>query len=384
MSASISQTSLQDQQDYALQGTGGSDQEIKLLEEAVQELLSALQSGGSQESGQGVSQGSGGYDGEGEGSLSGASQPSEGSTTPDSLQSLGGSGSTQSLEAAVQDLLSALEQQNASQGGSGSGSGTSSEAQSLEQVAQQLLSALGQGQDSTATTPSTSGTASDSGDTGSTIDPNVTLANDYNNVMQQVSADGNSAQNVQQAVQQYMQDAQASGSALTPDVQNAMNNIASSLQDGTYSQQGSQGALEGAAEQDGMVGTESPSIAGQAGDAAQAAGEFDPSTNQDGALGANAAILESEIANGNAQGGQQITNNATALAKEAANQAQTDAAAGNTTAAAQDTALATAAQNIANSTGDGTYSGSASLQALEAALPDPSNTLAQQNAASAA
>ncbi|MGI4801506.1 MAG: hypothetical protein ACRYG8_47265 [Janthinobacterium lividum] len=395
----------------------------------MQDLLNALQSEGSlqQSAGQYADGGAGAAAG---GAASGSQSPIFQQLTPDnanlsgSMQSLGGGSQTQALEAAVQQLLNAVEQQNGGQntlgavspsadeaagaGGGQSADGvagmgqsitppdmsglqvgsTGDQAQLLEQAVQQLLSALEGGGSQIGAAPTIPPGQGDAGGaSGATgTDPNATLTSDYNNVMSQLSANGNSAQNIQQAVQQFMQDAQTAGSGTDQNVQTAMTNMIKSLQDGTFSQQGSQGALEGAAERDGMSGVVSESIAGQPGGAAQAAGAFDPAQNQKGALGANAAILESEIANGNAKGGQQITNNATALATEATNQAKADAAAGNTDAAAQDTALASAAQNIANSangTGDGTYNGAASLQALQNAMPDDSNKLAAQNSASA-
>ena len=185
-------------------------------------------------------------------------------------------------------------------------------------------------------------------------------------MLSDISANGESPQAIQGAIAQYQQDEGASGTS-TPNVDTALSNVLGSLNDGTYSQQGSQGAIMGAVSQDGMSGVNSVSIAGQAGGAAQAAGEFDAGSNAQGSLGANTAILESEVANGNPKGGEQIANNANALATEATN-------AGNT-------GLATAAQNIAISVGDGSYSGSASLAALQNALPDSSNTLAANNSA---
>ncbi|MBE7213433.1 MAG: hypothetical protein INR65_20650, partial [Gluconacetobacter diazotrophicus] len=179
MSGSISQVSNQ-QQNYAVSGGSGQDQEVQQLEQVVQELLNALQSGGggSQGTGQTAGQYAGGGAGDaGNGQSPVSEQPLQDASLQVPTQS-GGDAQTQSLEAAVQQLLNALEQQDGGQGAAGgvgqyaggtggtggAGGGTDgaagmgqgitppdmsdlqvgstgSQTQSLEQAAQQLLNA---------------------------------------------------------------------------------------------------------------------------------------------------------------------------------------------------------------------------------------------------
>lgn len=372
MSASLSSVQNQPlQSDLVLQqgGQSGQGAEIQALEQAVQELLSALKSrdGGSTAATpeQAVQQ-----------QLAGEQQADQGIT----------GGAPAAGDAASTALAP----------GAAAGGGQDAEIQSLEQAVQELLGALQQGQSpAIATGPGpvqtpqlagagaaaptdTSGGATGAGPSGA-AGGSGTLASDYNDVLSQVAANGNSAQNVQQAVQKFLQDADASGDNSDQSLQQAMNNILGSLKDGTYSQQGSEGALQGAAQRDGLSGVNTVSIAGQAGGAQQAAGVFDAGSNAKGSLGANTAILESEIANGGSAGSQQITNNAAALANEASAAAQTATNSGDVATASQDQALAAAASNIAGSaqgTGDGSYDAQASLSALQSALPDATSTAA--------
>lgn len=292
----------------------------------------------------------------------------------------------QSLEQAVQELLSALQQQGGGSaagagdaaggtGTAGAGAAGAGDAAGAGGGAAGAGSAAGAGDAAGATGAAGASGAAGAGDAagatgaaqtaaGGTATPgnSDTLNSDYNNVLSAVAAVGNSPQNVQAAVSQFQQDAKAAGSGVDPTVQQAMSNISNSLGDGTYSQQGSEGGLQGAAAQDGMSGVNTVSIAGAPGGAAQAAGQFNANTNAEGSLGANTAILESELQNGGGQGSQQITNNANALAQEAS-------LAGNS-------ALATAATGVANGSG-----GSAGVAALQGALPDATQTTSKQQAA---
>ncbi|MBB3175259.1 hypothetical protein FHR90_003113 [Endobacter medicaginis] len=372
MSGSISSIQTQPTQNDIVLQQGGQSGEIQALEQAVQELLSALQSrdgGGSAGSAgsapeQAVQQQLAGEQQADQG-VGGGGVPGAGGDTaavmPDTDTAVGGQDSEiQSLEQAVQELLGALQQ--------GQSGGTTPGATQASSTPDTTTPAT--------TTPAASAPAGGAGQSTGAGTPG-TLASDYNDVLSQVAANGNSAQDIQQAVQKFLQDADASGDNSDQSLQQAMNNILGSLQDGTYSQQGSEGALQGAAQRDGLGGVNTVSVAGKDGGAEQASGAFDAASNAKGSLGANTAILESEISSGGSAGSQQITNNAGALANEADAAAKAATSSGDTQAASQDQALATAARNIANSaqgSGDGSYDAQASLSALQSALPDATAT----------
>ena len=169
----------------------------------------------------------------------------------------------------------------------------------------------------------------------------------YNKLMEDLSASGTSAQAIQQDGQNVLSALQQSGGG-GGDLANAVNSMVGSLSNGTFSQQGSQGALEGAAAKDGLTNVDTPQIDGNAVQAYQSAGDYDGGNV--GSLNANLNILKDEIT-ANPSDLTQVHNNAQALANEAANSGNTD--------------LANAARNIASSTQDGTYNGAASLQALQ-------------------
>jgi hypothetical protein len=180
------------------------------------------------------------------------------------------------------------------------------------------------------------------------------LTNSYNNVMNLISSNGSSPTDITNAINQF----EAAGGSQFPNVQNAMNNIKASVADGTYSQQASQGALEGAAQRDGIQGVSNPQIDGNAGMANQDAGWYDSGSNaaqnyfKNPSVGGNSTILANEI-NGGAPPSQ-IKNNALALAQEAQNAGMTN--------------VANAARNVANSINDGSYNAQASSQALGSAI----------------
>jgi hypothetical protein len=235
-----------------------------------------------------------------------------------------------------------------SQGPSGA-SGPADPQQAL-QLVQTLLNDLTGGQSAPGADPGGPGAA---GAPGSGAPSSNALTNSYNNVMNLMSGNGGSPTDITNAINQF----EAAAGSQFPNVQNAMNNIKASLADGTYSQQGSQGALEGAAQQDGMQGVNSPQIDGSAGMGNQNAGWYDSGSQnaqnyfKDSSVGANSTILANEI-NGGAPPSQ-IKDNALALAKEAQNAGMPN--------------LANAAQNIAKSVDDGTYNAQASSQALGSA-----------------
>lgn len=203
----------------------------------------------------------------------------------------------------------------------------------------QLLSGSG--------TPGTPAPPSGSGGSSSPV------ASAYNQLMQDLSANGTSGTTLQNDAANLESALQSSGMGNSA-LMTATNNMVNSLGNGTFSQQGSQGALEGAASQAGLQGPGilAPQIDGAAGATEQNAGLFNGGTNPQGSLGANVNILNAEMA-GNAPTSQ-IINNATALKNEATQ-------AGNS-------GLASAAQNIINSLSDGTYSAQGSQSALTNAL----------------
>lgn len=186
----------------------------------------------------------------------------------------------------------------------------------------------------------------------------VNPSSEYNQLMSDVSANGTSASTIQSDTSNLMSAMQASGgnfSNLTP----ALMNMQNSLSNGTFSQQGSQGALEGAAARDGMTGVLAPEISGSSGLSAQDHGNYDggsafhsPQNGGHGDLAANADVLMDEMKGGAPT--SQIKNNAEALKTEASNS-------GNSS-------LATAAQNIINSQSDGTYNADASANAISTAF----------------
>ncbi|MEA3116855.1 MAG: hypothetical protein QOI13_125 [Paraburkholderia sp.] len=63
--------------------------------------------------------------------------------------------------------------------------------------------------------------------------------------------------------------------SLSKDVNNAVTNMVNSLNIGTFSQQGTQGALEGAASKDGLQGVLTPQINGASGMGSQTGGLYD-------------------------------------------------------------------------------------------------------------
>jgi hypothetical protein len=180
----------------------------------------------------------------------------------------------------------------------------------------------------------------------------------YNNLMTDISADGTSAEQITEDADAFLATAQATPGNPYANTETAVNNAVKSLSDGTYSQQGTEGAMEGAAARDGMTGAFAPLVAGAAGSAQQQAGQFDGGSGNValGSVGANANILISEMTNGAPS--SQIQNNAQALATEASNAGNDD--------------VAQAAQNIATSETDGSYSASLSVQALDAAITQDS------------
>ena len=179
------------------------------------------------------------------------------------------------------------------------------------------------------------------------------ITSSYNNVMNLVSENGSSAADIENAIDKF----EATAGSQDKDVQNAMNNLKASLSDGTYSQQGSQGALEGAAQRDGLQGVSNPQISGDSGMDNQNNGFYDSNSEnsrnlfKDPSVGVNTTILHNEIDGGAPS--SQIKNNAMALAQEAKNSGMTN--------------VATAAENIAKSVDDGTYDAKASSQALASA-----------------
>jgi hypothetical protein len=179
------------------------------------------------------------------------------------------------------------------------------------------------------------------------------ISSAYNNVMSVISEDGSSAADIKKAIDQF----ETIAGPQDHDIVNAMNNMKASLSDGTYSQQGSQGALAGAAQKDGLGGIVQPQINGPGGMANQMAGLYDSgsassrATFKNPSVGANSAILQAEISGGAPS--SQIKNNALALAKEAKAAGMND--------------VYQAAQNIAKSVDDGSYNGPASSKALASA-----------------
>ncbi|NRO99575.1 hypothetical protein GWC77_27330 [Paraburkholderia sp. NMBU_R16] len=203
------------------------------------------------------------------------------------------------------------------------------------------------------------GSATGSSPTGSSLSD---VTQSYNKMMTDLSANGTPKTTLEADANDFestLKNANLQNSSLM----DATQNMVASLNDGTFSQQGSQGALEGAAHQGDLQGAITPQIDGNAGMQWQDAGAFDGNSafhtqsGDHGSLGANENILASEIADGAGQ--SQIANNANALEKEATN--------------AGDTGLAQAAQNVINSLGDGTYNAKASETALNNALASAPN-----------
>ncbi|MCA8023439.1 hypothetical protein [Burkholderia metallica] len=191
-------------------------------------------------------------------------------------------------------------------------------------------------------------------DTG--ISSSSTTASAYNQLMQDLSASGTSADSIKNDaanLEAALQNTPGDLSNGTSDLLNATQNIVNSLNDGTFSKQGSQGALEGAAWQDGLIGQNilRPNIV-DGGGAEQRAGLFDPNQNPNGSLGANVNILNAMMENNASP--SDIANNATALMNEAAQSGKSG--------------LAAAAQNIVNSLSDGTYNAQTSHAALTNSL----------------
>lgn len=174
----------------------------------------------------------------------------------------------------------------------------------------------------------------------------ASITSNYNTMMADLSANGTSADTIKGDVKQFQSALQSSGG--NQDLKAAAANITNSLDNGTFSQQGSQGALEGAATKDKLTNVNTPQIDGNAGQAHQSAGSYNGA--QVGSKDANLNILKDEIA-AHPSDLAQVRNNAQALSKEAANS-------GNTR-------LANAASNIAKSTSDGTYSADKSSKALD-------------------
>ena len=203
-------------------------------------------------------------------------------------------------------------------------------------------------------------TLTNGGQVDSSVDDSQ-AANDYNQLMTDISANGTSGDQIEQDIANYEQDVPA---GLNPDVDNAMANIASSLSDGTYSQQGSEAALEGAATADGLQNVISPEMLGQNGVADQDAGKFDPASTYNtqaggnSAVSANANILVDQLEWGAPQ--SQELNNANALLKEAQG--------------AGDASTADAVQNMINSFSDGTFSAQGSANAISSALSRDQNS----------
>jgi hypothetical protein len=167
---------------------------------------------------------------------------------------------------------------------------------------------------------------------------NETDSDAFNKLMSDVSANGTSKETLQQDAAAFERASGGKDSA----TENAVKNMVNSLGDGTYSQQGTQGALEGAATKDQIANiTNMPLISGTSGLTDQNGGFLDGGGAKEkplGSLGANANILYDEIKGGAPK--DQIINNATALEKEATN-------AGNTT-------IADAAKKILDSENSGT------------------------------
>lgn len=226
--------------------------------------------------------------------------------------------------------------------------GANSEIQQLLQEINQLIGNNGGGSlsPSIPSIPATPTTSSPSSVTSS-----------YNQLMTDLSANGTSKQTLQNDASAFLAASNSSGGG-TPDVNNAVNDMVKSLSDGTFSQQGSQGTLEGAASKDGLQGVLTPQINGNFGMQDQNAGDYDANSSYHtgpgahGSLGANADVLFDEMRGGAPT--SQIINNATALRNQATN--------------AGDTGVANVAQNIINSIGDGTYNAAASDSALNAAV----------------
>ncbi|MDQ7982528.1 hypothetical protein QYH69_35575 [Paraburkholderia sp. SARCC-3016] len=177
---------------------------------------------------------------------------------------------------------------------------------------------------------------------------NVTAS--YNRLVSDLSANGTPGSTI-------ASDAANLGSTLdkaglgNSDLATATNNVKESLSDGTFSQQGSLAALRGAAHRDGLQGALTPQV-GSNNPVFDGGSKIHTQEGGHGSLVANAKILATEMFEG--APASQIKNNASALETEAAN--------------AGDSGVATAAQNIANSIDDGSYSAAASVSALKGAV----------------
>src|SRR5262245_40958057 len=90
----------------------------------------------------------------------------------------------------------------------------------------------------------------------------------YNQLMSDVSANGTSASTLNKDADHFLALAQFGGSKDSNTIA-AVQNMKTSLGNGTYTQQGTQGALEGAAQRDGMTGVNTPQIEGAAGNTDQ-------------------------------------------------------------------------------------------------------------------
>ncbi|WP_036049703.1 hypothetical protein [Bradyrhizobium sp. Tv2a-2] len=139
----------------------------------------------------------------------------------------------------------------------------------------------------------------------------------FKKTMDDVSANGTSKQTLEE-------DARELKALIKDDPQYkntniAVDNMVRSLDDGTYSQQGTQGALEGAAIRDAMPGlTNMPVIAGTAYLYSQNNGYYDGGSDKEtklGSVGANMNILQDEVSGGAPT--SQLINNARAEKDEA-------------------------------------------------------------------
>jgi hypothetical protein len=181
----------------------------------------------------------------------------------------------------------------------------------------------------------------------------------YNNLMTDLATGGTTEQIAKDA-EAFLATAQATPGNPYANTVNAVQNGLNSLSDGTWSRQGTEGAMEGGAAEDGMTGVFAPLIAGAAGSAQQQAGQFDGGSSNVplGSVGANANILITDMTSGAPP--SEIQGNAQALATEASNAGDDD--------------VAQVAQDIASGS-DGScnpYRASLNAQALDAAITQDS------------
>lgn len=178
----------------------------------------------------------------------------------------------------------------------------------------------------------------------------ASVTSSYNTLMTDLSNNGTDTQTLKNDASGFESALKAQGGAGGSATTAAADDMSKSIDDGTFSQQGSQGALQAMASKDGLSGVNVPQIGGNSGQAHQDSGDY--SAGKNGSLGANLDILKDEIKAGPSDL-TQVHNNASALAKEAKNSG--------------DSSLSSAAQNIANSTTDKTYDGGTSSKALDQA-----------------